>query len=127
MPPDRPIGRRVQQFSGGQRQRPALARIYLRVALADDPVPNDPGANLVGKIITFNEATSHQDPLTQTRIVNNARTCGTICIFIVHRLQTPAEVDDIFTIESGQLIERGIYDNPLSADGAFARLACAEV
>lgn len=127
MPLDRPIGRRAQQLSGGQRQRLALARTYLRAVLADGSVPNVPGANLAGKIVIFDEATSHQDPLTQARIVDNARACGATCIFIAHRLQTLAEADDILVIENGQLIERGTYDNLLNADGAFARLARAEV
>lgn len=127
MPLDRPIGRRAQRLSGGQRQRLALARTYLRAVLADGSVPNGPGAHLTGRIVIFDEATSHQDPLTQARIVDNARTCGATCIFIAHRLQTLTEADDILVIENGQLIERGTYDNLLSADGAFARLARAEV
>ena len=127
LPLDRPIGRRAQRLSGGQRQRLALARTYLRAVLADGSVPNTPGASLAGKIVIFDEATSHQDPLTQARIVDNARTCGATCIFIAHRLQTLTEADDILVIENGQLIERGTYDNLLSADGAFARLARAEV
>ncbi|MGY0604500.1 beta-(1--_2)glucan export ATP-binding/permease NdvA [Corynebacterium sp. HMSC074C05] len=127
LPLDRPIGRRAQRLSGGQRQRLALARTYLRAVLADGSVPNGPGANLAGKIVIFDEATSHQDPLTQARIVDNARACGATCIFIAHRLQTLTEADDILVIENGQLIERGTYDNLLSADGAFARLARAEV
>ena len=127
MPLDRPIGRRAQRLSGGQRQRLALARTYLRAVLADGSVPNGPGAHLTGKIVIFDEATSHQDPLTQARIVDNARTCGATCIFIAHRLQTLTEADDILVIENGQLIERGTYDNLLSADGAFARLARAKV
>ncbi|ASE55548.1 MULTISPECIES: amino acid ABC transporter ATP-binding/permease protein [unclassified Corynebacterium] len=127
MPLDRPIGRRAQRLSGGQRQRLALARTYLRAVLADGSVPHAPTAHLAGKIVIFDEATSHQDPLTQARIVDNARACGATCIFIAHRLQTLAEADDILVIENGQLIERGTYDNLLSADGAFARLARAEV
>lgn len=127
LPLDRPIGRRAQRLSGGQRQRLALARTYLRAVLADGSVPNGPVAHLAGKIVIFDEATSHQDPLTQARIVDNARSCGATCIFIAHRLQTLAQADDILVIENGQLIERGTYDNLLSADGAFARLARAEV
>ena len=127
LPLDRPIGRRAQRLSGGQRQRLALARTYLRAVLADGSVPNGPGANLAGKIAIFDEATSHQDPLTQARIVDNARACGATCIFIAHRLQTLTEADDILVIENGQLIERGTYDNLLRADGAFARLARAQV
>lgn len=127
MPLDRPIGRRAQRLSGGQRQRLALARTYLRAVLADGTKPNDLAAHLAGKIVIFDEATSHQDPLTQARIVDNARACGATCIFIAHRLQTLAEADDILVIENGQLIERGTYDNLQNADGAFARLARAEV
>ncbi|ODQ39884.1 amino acid ABC transporter ATP-binding/permease protein [Corynebacterium amycolatum] len=127
MPLDRPIGRRAQRLSGGQRQRLALARTYLRAVLADGTKPNDLAAHLAGKIVIFDEATSHQDPLTQARIVDNARACGATCIFIAHRLQTLAEADDILVIENGQLIERGTYDTLLNADGAFARLARAEV
>lgn len=127
IPLDRAIGRRAQRLSGGQRQRLALARTYLRAVLADGSVPDAPTAHLAGKIVIFDEATSHQDPLTQARIVGNARACGATCIFIVHRLQTLAEADDILVIENGQLIERGTYDDLMSAEGAFARLARAEV
>ena len=127
MPLDRPTGRRAQRLSGGQRQRLALARTYLRAVLADGSVPDDPAAHLAGKIVIFDEATSHQDPLTQARIVDNARTSGATCIFIAHRLQTLAQADDILVIENGQLIEHGTYDDLLNANGAFARLARAEV
>lgn len=119
IPLDRKIGRRAESLSGGQRQRLSLARTYLRAALAD----GSPSPDLTGKIVIFDEATSHQDSLTQTRIVNNARACGATCIFIAHRLQTLTAADEILVIENGHLIERGTYDSLLCSDGAFARLA----
>ncbi|MDO5030832.1 MAG: ABC transporter ATP-binding protein [Corynebacterium sp.] len=121
IPLDRPISRRAGDVSGGQRQRLALARTYLRAALAD----GSPTTDLTGKIVIFDEATSHQDPLTQARIVENARTCGATCIFIAHRLHTLTYADDILVIENGQLVERGTYDGLLATNGAFARLVRA--
>lgn len=119
IPLDHVIGRRAENLSGGQRQRLALARTYLRAALAD----GSPATDLTGKIVIFDEATSHQDPLTQARIVDNARACGATCIFIAHRLQTLTDADDILVIENGQLIERGDYGTLLHAGGAFTKLA----
>jgi ABC-type glutathione transport system ATPase component len=89
-------GRRPAQFSGGQRQRLAIAR-----ALALDP-----------RILILDEALSALDCSTQAQIANLLTKLqpvfGLTCILITHDLQMAAWLaDEIAVIERGTIIERG--------------------
>lgn len=108
---DREVGRRAGRLSGGQRQRLALARTLVRVA-----------PQLDRAIIILDEATSHQDPITQQDMMNRVLGLGVQLVVIAHRLETLKPADNIVVLEQGQIVEQGTYQDLASRGGAFARL-----
>lgn len=91
------VGERGIKLSGGQRQRIALARIFLRDA----------------KIVIFDEATSSLDNNTEFKIQRNINKYfkDQTIICIAHRLSTLKDMDNIFVIEKGEIIDFGIPEN----------------
>ncbi|MCG7439832.1 ABC transporter ATP-binding protein [Corynebacterium freneyi] len=110
----RRIGRRGERLSGGQRQRLALARAYLRAATA----PGGPR----GAVLVLDEATSHQDPLTQQRIVERLRGAGVTLVVIAHRLEVLSDADAIVVIDRGRIVERGTWAELIDRGGHFAAM-----
>ncbi|MFT7606558.1 MAG: ATP-binding cassette subfamily B protein [Saprospiraceae bacterium] len=104
------VGERGVKLSGGQRQRIAIARAILK-----DPA-----------ILLLDEATSSLDAESE-RVVQDALNLlmeGRTSIIIAHRLATIREVDCIFVIDKGRIVEKGTHDE-LSAkeNGAYSSLA----
>ncbi|WP_449132122.1 thiol reductant ABC exporter subunit CydC [Senegalimassilia anaerobia] len=95
-------------FSGGQRQRLALARALLH----DTPV------------YIFDEATSNVDADSEQAIVGviHELAKSRTVIMISHRLASVAKADRIFVLENGRVAESGSHEQLCGADGAYAKL-----
>jgi ATP-binding cassette subfamily B protein len=106
------VGERGYRFSGGEKQRMAIARAILR---------NPP-------ILVLDEATSALDNQTE-RAVQEALARlveGRTTIAIAHRLSTVREADQIVVLEAGRIAETGTYDDLVALGGRFAALAARD-
>jgi len=104
------VGERGVKLSGGQKQRIAIARTILK-----DPV-----------ILLLDEATSSLDAESE-RVVQEAMDVlmeGRTSIIIAHRLSTIRDVDKIYVMNEGQIVEEGTHDELISIeDGYYRKLA----
>jgi ATP-binding cassette subfamily B protein len=106
------VGERGYRFSGGEKQRMAIARTILR---------NPP-------VLVLDEATSSLDTQTE-RLVQAALerlSEGRTTIAIAHRLSTVEDADQIVVLDRGRVVEVGTYDELVGAGGRFATLAARE-
>ncbi len=105
---DTTVGERGGQLSGGQRQRIALAR-----AIHYDPA-----------ILVLDEPTSALDPQTEAAINATLHKQGQsrTVITVTHRLASVANADRIFVLERGQVVEQGVHEELLNAQGLYYRL-----
>lgn len=107
---DTMVGSRGYRFSGGEKQRIAIARTLLR-----DP-----------RVLVLDEATSALDNETE-RAVQSAfdeLAAGRTTITIAHRLSTVRNADQIVVLDEGRVVERGTHDTLVEAHGRYAALAC---
>ena len=103
------VGERGYRFSGGEKQRLALARTILR----DPPV------------LLLDEATSALDVATERAMSGalDAAARGRTTVSIAHRLSTIRQADQIIVMQAGRIVERGTYEELVAHGGLFAQLA----
>ena len=106
------VGERGYRFSGGEKQRMAIARAVLR---------NPP-------VLVLDEATSALDTETE-RAVQDALdrlAAGRTTIAIAHRLSTVIDADQIVVLDGGRIVERGTHEELLERGGRYSSLHDAQ-
>ncbi|KAI3450195.1 hypothetical protein Pfo_006860 [Paulownia fortunei] len=102
------VGERGLKLSGGEKQRVALARTFLKAP----------------PILFCDEATSALDSTTEAEILNALKSLANnrTSIFIAHRLTTAMQCDEIVVLENGRVVEQGPHDVLLSKSGRYSQL-----
>ncbi|GAA4877880.1 ABC transporter ATP-binding protein [Pseudonocardia benzenivorans] len=106
---DTVVGSRGHRFSGGEKQRIAIARTLLR-----DP-----------RVLVLDEATSALDTETERAVQQAFDTLsrGRTTITIAHRLSTVRGADRIAVVDQGRIVESGTHDELVARNGRYAALA----
>jgi len=106
-----PIGERGTRLSGGQAQRLALARAYLR----DAPM------------LILDEPTSSLDPLQERVLLEciHDLVYGRTTLLIAHRLNTVQQASNIIVLDSGRVVETGTHISLMKSSGVYASLVKA--
>ena len=105
---DTMVGQRGYRFSGGEKQRLAIARLMLK---APD-------------IVILDEATAHLDSQSEAAIQKALEIAlrGRTSIVIAHRLSTILKADQILVVADGRIAERGTHAQLLERGGLYAEL-----
>ncbi|MZF88974.1 ABC transporter ATP-binding protein [Streptomyces sp. SID5643] len=105
---DTVVGERGHRFSGGEKQRLAIARTILR----DPPV------------LILDEATSALDTRTEAAVQDaiDALSVNRTTLTIAHRLSTVRGADQIVVLDAGRAVERGTHEELLEEGGRYAAL-----
>ncbi|HEY2675299.1 MAG TPA: ABC transporter ATP-binding protein [Rugosimonospora sp.] len=102
------VGERGYRFSGGEKQRIAIARLLLKAP----------------SIVILDEATAHLDSESEAAVQRalSVALAGRTALVIAHRLSTVRDADQILVIDAGRVVERGTHDQLVAANGLYAEL-----
>ncbi len=102
------VGERGYRLSGGEKQRIALARLFLKAP----------------RIVVLDEATAHLDSESESGVQEALRRVllGRSALVIAHRLSTVRNADLLLVVESGRIAERGTHSELLEKGGLYADL-----
>jgi ATP-binding cassette, subfamily B, bacterial len=102
------VGERGYRFSGGEKQRIAIARLLLKHP----------------SIVILDEATAHLDSESEAAVQRalSAALAGRTALVIAHRLSTVRDADLILVLDEGRVVERGRHDDLVAAGGLYAEL-----
>ena len=109
---DTEVGERGYRFSGGEKQRMAIARTMLR---------NPP-------VLVLDEATSALDTETErhVQLALDRLSEGRTTIAIAHRLSTIRDADQIVVLDQGRVVERGTHEELLARGGRYAEMVARD-
>jgi len=105
---DTVVGDRGYGLSGGEKQRLALARLFLKAP----------------RVVVLDEATAHLDSESE-RLVQRALDSaleGRTSLVIAHRLSTIRRADQILVVDQGRIVQRGTHSELLAAGGIYETL-----
>ncbi|WP_308441033.1 ABC transporter ATP-binding protein [Planosporangium mesophilum] len=105
---DTVVGERGYRFSGGEKQRIAIARLLLKAP----------------SVVILDEATAHLDSESEAAVQQAlaAALTGRTALVIAHRLSTVRDADQILVVDGGRIVERGTHDELVAAGGLYAEL-----
>ncbi|MDE3203306.1 MAG: ABC transporter ATP-binding protein [Acidobacteriota bacterium] len=105
---DTVVGERGYRLSGGEKQRLALARVFLK-----NPA-----------IVILDEATAHLDSETEQLVQQAlaAALAGRTSVVIAHRLSTIQAADQILVLDRGRIVARGTHQQLIASGGLYADL-----
>ncbi len=102
------VGDRGHRLSGGEKQRMAIARVFLKQP----------------RVIILDEATAHLDSESEAAVQEalGQALAGRTAIVIAHRLSTVRDADAIVVLQHGRVLETGTHEQLLAAGGLYAEL-----
>jgi ATP-binding cassette subfamily B protein len=105
---DTVVGERGYRFSGGEKQRIAIARLLLKAP----------------SIVILDEATAHLDSESEAAVQRalSVALTGRTALVIAHRLSTVRDADQILVVDGGRVVERGRHEELVAAGGLYAEL-----
>ncbi len=105
---DTVVGERGYRFSGGEKQRIAIARLLLKAP----------------SIVILDEATAHLDSESEAAVQRalSVALTGRTALVIAHRLSTVRDADQILVLDGGRIVERGRHDELVAVGGLYSEL-----